>query len=382
MDEFFTMQQQICSILSQYIDLYQQEQVEIPVKEIRASVEELYHMTQSFRSYYCSEVLEEVDLVLERLERHIMEQNANEIVYDLKHLIFTLKNYAQLLQYMSLLFQKNQERENLTSRRFLKRYEKDQDSEKRLLAEYVKKHGSAELFNYDFADQYSASQIDIFYDENNRHYYTIYNGKRMYLSSKYQSSEAAANYIVTLYQEQDMKSPHCYQNAGFEVQEGDVVIDAGVAEGNFALDVIDLVSKIYLVECEEIWIEALKLTFAPYQDKVVFVNKFLDSKDDDCCITIDTMVGGETVNYIKMDIEGAELGALAGAAYTLEKNQNIKCNICSYHKMGDEQKIKEILSTHGFEVSTSKGYMFFKWDMNALVNMELRRGLTRGIKRV
>ena len=53
-------------------------------------------------------------------------------------------------------------------------------------------------------------------------------------------------------------SPHCYK---IQTEEfiGKTVFDCGVAEGNFALDIIDFVEKIYLVECDKGWLKALKI---------------------------------------------------------------------------------------------------------------------------
>lgn len=52
-------------------------------------------------------------------------------------------------------------------------------------------------------------------------------------------------------------------------------MDAGVCEGNFALRFIDRARKIYLIEADASWMEALERTFALYREKIVFCNKFL-----------------------------------------------------------------------------------------------------------
>ncbi len=154
-----------------------------------------------------------------------------------------------------------------------------------------------------------------------------------------------------------------------------VVIDAGVAEGNFALSVIDKVSKIYLVECDNDWNEALRYTFAPYKDKVVFVNKFLSDKVDDTDISIDSLLEGNKVDAIKMDIEGAEISALIGAEKTILSNPNIKIAACSYHKHNDEILIRALMEHFGLKTTSSKGYMLFIYDDDFYKNPEFRRGL-------
>ena len=44
------------------------------------------------------------------------------------------------------------------------------------------------------------------------------------------------------------KSPHSYVNDTFKVEAGDVVLDVGSAEGLFALDNIELATKVYVFE--------------------------------------------------------------------------------------------------------------------------------------
>lgn len=118
-------------------------------------------------------------------------------------------------------------------------------------------------------------------------------------------------YVCDILLEQHTSSPHLYCKDEVIIKDGDIVVDAGVCEGNFALRYIDLISKLYLVECDPLWEEPLKLTFAPYKEKVVFCNKFLTNFNDDTHITLDQLVT-EDVNFLKMDIEGEEPKALEG----------------------------------------------------------------------
>lgn len=220
---------------------------------------------------------------------------------------------------------------------------------------------------------------EVFFDENVQLQYIYFEGKRMYLKRNFYGIEEknGKKYIRDIYEEQDINSPHRYEGTDVYVDEGDILVDAGVCEGNFSLHHIDRVSKVYLIECDKEWMEALHYTFAPYKDKVVFCEKFLSNTDSEQTITLDTLVT-EPVNFIKMDIEGEEIRALEGGRQLFSDNEGIKCAICSYHRHGDERKIKQILFEMGLETYTSDGYMLFLYDEDVLKNPELRRGIVRG----
>ena len=49
--------------------------------------------------------------------------------------------------------------------------------------------------------------------------------------------------------------PHRYINGDIRVEQGDVIVDAGVQEGNFSLRYIEKASKAYLFECDKRWIK-------------------------------------------------------------------------------------------------------------------------------
>lgn len=261
---------------------------------------------------------------------------------------------------------------------FLQKYSNTKDHEIIEILEHIKVN-SIGVYNYPFTLDYYSLSVEVNYDEQVDMYYVNHHSKRMYYPKKYRSKEVIAQNYRFISLEQDMKSPHRYLDDIAMVQAGDVIIDAGVAEGNFALDVVDKAAKLYLIECNQDWIQALEQSFKPYMDKVVIVNKYLSNIDDDNNITIDNLVN-EKVNFIKMDIEGAEIDALSCAGKTLLESDRITCTICSYHKNGDEEKITNILKQNNFNVSTSAGYMFFLHDDYALENLELRRGIVRGVK--
>ena len=179
--------------------------------------------------------------------------------------------------------------------------------------------------------------------------------------------------------EQDIESPHRYLTADFNVQEGDIVVDVGVAEGNFALDVIDKVKKIYLIEVDEGWIQALKETFKENLDRVVIIDKYVTSLTKGKYVTLDSIID-ENVDFIKMDIEGNEWDALLGAENLIRRSPGIRCAVCSYHRPFDEVLIKDVLERYGLECSTSPGYMWFHENTyNTMVRSWFLRGIVRGI---
>lgn len=178
--------------------------------------------------------------------------------------------------------------------------------------------------------------------------------------------------------EQDEKSPHLYITDQYRIKDNSVVIDAGVAEGNFSLEIIDRVKKIYLIESDRDWIEALKLTFSPYKDKVEIINVAASDYSDEGIAALDEIIH-EKVDCIKMDIEGEELFALRGCNRIIDESDNIQCLICTYHQEFAYDVICAFLKEKGMEIQTSCGYMYYA---NHRINApELRRGIVRARKR-
>lgn len=289
-------------------------------------------------------------------ERYTVKQFVDKIIQ------FTPKNYK--------LYLKDD---------FITKYEHTADIEINNILDFVKTYNNIGVYNYPFILKYLSQHVEVYFDNDVEMFYVDHHGKRMYYPKKYKSKEEVAQNYRFISLEQDMNSPHRYLDDTIMVHNGDVVVDAGVAEGNFALDVVDKVSKLYLIECDQGWVEALEHSFEPFKDKVVIINKFLSDTDDDYNITIDNLTS-DKINFIKMDIEGNEVKALEHAKCAFENTDQLTCTICSYHNSGDEVKIANILGKHKMDISTTTGYMFFLHDEVALKNLELRRGLVRGIK--
>jgi len=183
-------------------------------------------------------------------------------------------------------------------------------------------------------------------------------------------------FVNGLMDEQMPTSPHLYIKGEHKVNAGDIVIDAGVCEGNFALRYVDICSKMYLFESDKRWLEPLNQTFKNYRDKVEIIPRFLSNVTDEKNITIDDALPdfhGEKI-FLKMDIEGAETLALRGAEKILTNNK-VKASICSYHNADDLIRIKGILQKYGYRTSTSAGWMVFVYDMRIFDTADFRKGI-------
>lgn len=237
-----------------------------------------------------------------------------------------------------------------------------------------------QVFNYDFVGKYHDMHFQIEMDESCGMYFVWHEGKRLYLSKAIKDEEEAADYYRGVLMEQDRESPHKYTDETFKVECGDVVVDIGVAEGNFSLQVIDRVSRLYIIESDEGWARALRETFRDYKEKVTIIEKFVTSVDGGKYATLDSLIEGP-VNFIKMDIEGNEWDALLGAEKLIGRSENLKCAVCAYHGDFDEILIRDVLGKYGMALSTTKGYMWYPGtNRQTYVSTRLCRGIIRGIK--
>lgn len=254
-----------------------------------------------------------------------------------------------------------------------------EDPEIRDVIEHIGKTKKIQIYNYDFADEYVTLPVETALDETCGMFYVPYRSRKMYFPKGWKEADVV-HYYKWVMMEQDRRSPHCYEHEGFGVMPGDVVVDAGVAEGNFALNVIDKAQKLYLIEADERWIEALEKTFASDMDKVQIIRGFLSDETTGDNVCLDQLFAEQPINYVKMDIEGYEKKALAGAKKVMGEAENLRCAICTYHFYEDEGLIRNQLQEYGFETEVSGGYMFPDMTMEALVEAQLRRGLMFGRK--
>lgn len=196
--------------------------------------------------------------------------------------------------------------------------------------------------------------------------YVLCGEKRMYFPASMSEQEIAEYYASVQLVEQDARSPHCYLDGDFDVPQGAVVADLGVAEGNFALTVVDRVKKLYLFEPTPAWVACLHRTFAPWPDKVVFVPKFIGAKTEGDFVTYDDYFGAmpesERPDFIKADIEGAEMDFLRGAQKCLTAQPHARVAIALYHRPEDPVQIPAQLREYGFTGTPVPGYrLMYMW---------------------
>lgn len=144
--------------------------------------------------------------------------------------------------------------------------------------------------------------------------------------------ETAGQYYRWLCMEQDMESLHKYVPDNGTLGDDLTILDAGAAEGNFSLSLIEGAKKVYLFKPDKDWVEALRYTFEPYRDKVVIIQKNLSNYENVVTTTIDKELAGEIIDILKMDVEGEEIYALKGGIKTIENSPDIRCYVCSYQK--------------------------------------------------
>lgn len=134
--------------------------------------------------------------------------------------------------------------------------------------------------------------------------------------------------------------------------------------------------KYILIESDPLWYEALKATFDGYNN-VEIISAYIG----------DGLTGGTPLSkvikeksdlFIKMDIEGNELDALAGMKDVLGNVGN-KYAVCTYHGYEDEQRIISIFEKNKILFEFSEGYMFVPSE-NRNEFPHLRHGVIRGVK--
>jgi len=235
------------------------------------------------------------------------------------------------------------------------------------------------VFPYDFQDEYVTDKIEVFEDREKGLRYVLLDGKRLYFKKRWGKKKIQYLYNL-LCKEQDIRSPHRYLTGQFGFNDGEVLVDVGTAEGNFALSIVEKASRIILFEADKEWIEPLNATFEPWKDKVEIVNKFVSDISDSSNTKLDDYITIEgAATFLKIDVEGAESRLLKGCKRILSEQRPMKVAVCTYHKQNDVKEFSELLIQNDFKTSHSDGYMLFFYDKQMKAPY-FRRGLIRAEK--
>jgi hypothetical protein len=224
---------------------------------------------------------------------------------------------------------------------------------------YLKYHKYT-TFPYLWARKYDTLFPSVYRDEQHQCFYVLFEGKKMYFPKRLTETEVIWT-VRSIYKEQDPQSPHVYLTTEFQVEPDSIIVDAGVAEGNFALSVIDKAKRLYLIECEQEWMDALRLTFAPWKEKVFFIQKFMSDHESETTTSIDALLQpkpGENY-FIKLDIEGFEQKALKGMDKLIASGNKIKMDVCTYHHPNDLEEIQAIINGFGFKSLVSNSFVLY-----------------------
>lgn len=232
---------------------------------------------------------------------------------------------------------------------------------------FLKKHGSLELYPYEFIYKYNEDDVIVHYDDQSDLKYVIHNGKKLFFPPR--SDESVRHEYNQLIMKQDPESPHTYFSENCSFNKGDIFVDVGAAEGIISLDIIEKASEVYLIECSESWIRALNSTFSEYKDKIHIIPKYAGRVDTDNSITLDTLLAQykDKNIFIKMDVEGMELDILKGAVNTLLVN-NCKLSCTTYHSHDAELELSTFFDNVGYNHAPSDRYMLFFYGKMTLDN--------------
>ena len=219
------------------------------------------------------------------------------------------------------------------------------------------------MFPYDFIHKYNSQQIEVHKDEKSDYRYVIYENKRLFYPLGWSSENIKYSHSFSCL-EQDNESPHSYASSSFSYKEDDIAVDAGAAEGNFSLSIINKVKKLYIFECSEGWVGALQKTFEPWHEKVEIISMKLSKKVTSESTTLDHFLAekNELPTILKIDVDGGEKDLLRGASRILRQSDKLKISLCTYHQKNDFREFKTLLEKLDFKVHSSKGYMIFYLD--------------------
>jgi hypothetical protein len=238
--------------------------------------------------------------------------------------------------------------------------------------QFLRKHGRLELYPYEFINEYDENKVEVYSCDEKNLKYVMHGDKKLFFPGR--SDASIKHEYNQLVMEQDKRSPHTYFNNKCSFNEGDIFVDVGAAEGIISLDIVEKAREVYLIECSEDWIKALRETFAGYMHKVHIIPKYAGCLEDEHTVALDTLLSdysGENI-FIKMDIEGMELEALKSCVNVL-LNNNCKVSCATYHTKEALDELGIFFDNLGYYHEPSEGYMLFFYGKAVMENGKYER---------
>ncbi len=154
---------------------------------------------------------------------------------------------------------------------------------------------------------------------------------------------------------------HRYDGPWAPLHSGAVVVDCGASVGVWAAVVAPRASRLVLVEPQDELADALERTFAGgLRDGRVELHRCgLGAEDGQAALAgsgltaklapgegpvpvrrLDTLLGGRRIDFVKADVEGAELGLLLGATETIARHRPTLA-ITVYHPENDWRELRD-----------------------------------------
>lgn len=159
---------------------------------------------------------------------------------------------------------------------------------------------------------------------------------------------------------------HAYEFAGAKINPGDHVIDAGASEGFFvhyalqrgasvlALEPVpalaDALGKTFAVEIAGGQVRLLSVALGAASGRAnlelvqerIYESRLGSTGIEVQMVSLDDIVGQEGVDFIKMDIEGAEMDAVRGGTKAIATHKP-RLAIAVYHERENARQICELL---------------------------------------